>query len=98
MGPPAKPPCLRTQESYRYFGNGESFVMKIHPEFKVFRWTHENNLFVLANPDHLAFGGERLCTPLDVAFCRDLDECVFGRWGRVRVVFRRVFRAGHVWT
>jgi hypothetical protein len=50
--------CFWRQESYRYFGNGESFVMKIHPEFKVFRWTHENNLFVLANPDHLAFGGQ----------------------------------------
>lgn len=46
------------QEGYKYFGNGESFVMRIHPDFKVYRWTHENNLFTLAHPDHLAFGGQ----------------------------------------
>ena len=45
------------QESYRYYGSGESFVMRIHPEFHVYRWTHDNSFFTLANPDHLAFGG-----------------------------------------
>ncbi len=46
-----------TQESSRYYGTGESFVMQIHPRFHVFRSTHANNLFVLPHTDFIAFGG-----------------------------------------
>ena len=45
------------QESSRYYGTGESFVMQIHPRFQVFRSTHSNNLFFLPHSDFIAFGG-----------------------------------------
>lgn len=40
-----------------YFGTGESFLAKIHPEFQTFQWTGKNSQFVLAKEDMLAFGG-----------------------------------------
>ena len=43
--------------SSSFFGSGESFVASIRPSFRVFRWTRSNNLFLLARPDCLAFGG-----------------------------------------
>ena len=40
-----------------YFGTGESFLAKLHPEFATFPWTGKNSQFVLAKEDMLAFGG-----------------------------------------
>lgn len=40
-----------------YYGSGESFVFKFHPEFSVYRWTGLNDYFVLSNTSHLAMGG-----------------------------------------
>ncbi|KAJ1626276.1 TLD-domain-containing protein [Pavlovales sp. CCMP2436] len=40
-----------------YFGTGECFLVKIHPEFDVFRWSRRNDHFALAGADHIAMGG-----------------------------------------
>ena len=45
------------QQQRGFFGSGESFVASIRPDFAVYRWTRQNNLFLLARPDCLAFGG-----------------------------------------
>mmetsp|Transcript_49482 Transcript_49482/g.119183 ORF Transcript_49482/g.119183 Transcript_49482/m.119183 type:complete len:205 (-) Transcript_49482:294-908(-) len=51
-----------------YYGNGESFLFKVHPEFKVYPWTRANDHFVLAAHDCLAFGSEDAGIYLDAAF------------------------------
>ena len=45
------------RDGKRYFGNGESFLFKVHPSFRRYNWTRKNDHFVLAAPDCLAFGG-----------------------------------------
>jgi hypothetical protein len=45
------------RDGKRYFGNGETFLFKMHPTFRRYNWTRRNDHFVLAAPDCLAFGG-----------------------------------------
>ena len=40
-----------------YFGNGETFLFKVHPHFARYDWTKANSHFVLAAHDCIAFGG-----------------------------------------
>ncbi|GAM17664.1 hypothetical protein SAMD00019534_008390 [Acytostelium subglobosum LB1] len=40
-----------------YYGNGETFLFKIAPEFQVFKWTKENDLFLYTSLEYLAIGG-----------------------------------------
>lgn len=40
-----------------YFGNGESFVMQVHPTFKVFPSSQANRMFAIGASNFLAFGG-----------------------------------------
>ena len=42
-----------------YFGTGETFLFKIHPSFKIFRWTRNNSHFVHSAADCIAFGSGR---------------------------------------
>ena len=51
-----------------YYGNGESFLFTVHPQFKVYPWTRANDHFVLAAHDCLAFGSEDAGIYLDSAF------------------------------
>ena len=41
----------------RYFGNGETFLFRLQPNFEKYGWTRKNNHFVLASHECLAFGG-----------------------------------------
>ena len=41
----------------RYFGNGETFMYKVHPSFARYDWTRANAHFVLGSQDCVAFGG-----------------------------------------
>lgn len=43
--------------SRRYFGTGETFLFKVHPDFATFRWTRVNSLFLFGAPECIAFGG-----------------------------------------
>lgn len=45
------------RKSEYYYGTGETFVMKLHPEFKPYTWTSKNSYFVLAKNDFIAIGG-----------------------------------------
>jgi hypothetical protein len=40
-----------------YYGNGESFMFSLVPTPAVYKWTGENELFVLSNCRNIAFGG-----------------------------------------
>jgi len=40
-----------------HYGSGETFLFKIRPEFKVFRWTKLNDYFMLSARDFIAVGG-----------------------------------------
>jgi len=41
-----------------YYGLGDSFVFKLHPDFKAFHWTEKNDFFVENHPnDHISIGG-----------------------------------------
>jgi hypothetical protein len=40
-----------------YYGNGESFVFSVAPNPEVYRWTKENNFFLISNSQSLAMGG-----------------------------------------
>ena len=45
------------ENSAQYYGSGESFVFKLTPSPKVYRWTKENHMFFLSDRTHLAIGG-----------------------------------------
>lgn len=52
--------CAAARLGFRsdgYFGTGESFLVRVHPHFEVYRWTRKNSLFALAGSDHIAMGG-----------------------------------------
>lgn len=40
-----------------YFGSGESWLFKMDPEPKVFKWTGKNDYFALCEADYISFGG-----------------------------------------
>lgn len=65
-----------------YYGNGESFVFSLVPSPAVYKWTGENELFVISNCRNIAFGGggsgmhERLVLTLCLLFTHTLaDSC-----------------------
>jgi hypothetical protein len=48
--------CWRLQEGW--WGTGESFVFKLYPEFKTYKWRPDfTSLFVLSRPASLSIGG-----------------------------------------
>jgi len=40
-----------------HYGSGESFLFKVRPEFKIFKWANKNNYFMLNDKDFIALGG-----------------------------------------
>ncbi|KAK3590702.1 hypothetical protein CHS0354_008040 [Potamilus streckersoni] len=42
-----------------FYGTGESFLYTFYPEFRVFRWSGENNFFIKGNQESLAIGAGR---------------------------------------
>ena len=44
-------------KSTSHFGNGETFVFKLEPEVKIFRWFEDNDYFAYAKADFIAIGG-----------------------------------------
>jgi hypothetical protein len=68
------------EESPRYSGSGESFVMKVHPEFKAYHWSHRNNFFYVANAEFIAFGGVFVTVCLRCALLHICSVFVFSRW------------------
>jgi hypothetical protein len=40
-----------------YYGNGESFVFSVAPHPEVYRWTKENNYFIISNSQSFGMGG-----------------------------------------
>ena len=44
------------QSDHQFYGTGESFLYTFCPNFKVFKWTGENNFFTRGLVDSLAFG------------------------------------------
>lgn len=46
----------KLQPRSEFVGTGESFVFKCCPHFEVFRWTHQNECFALAEEACIAFG------------------------------------------
>uniref|UniRef100_A0A7S3F1D0 Oxidation resistance protein 1 n=1 Tax=Haptolina ericina TaxID=156174 RepID=A0A7S3F1D0_9EUKA len=52
-----------------YFGNGETFLFRMHPSFEVYGWSRNNTYFVLGSNDCVAFGGgEQFALYLDSSF------------------------------
>jgi len=45
------------RQSQYYFGTGESFLFRLHPNFTVYKWSRKNSYFMLANEKSVAFGG-----------------------------------------
>lgn len=54
-----------------YFGNGETFLFRMHPSFEVYGWSRNNTHFVLGSNDCVAFGGgeQVLLSPLETFMC-----------------------------
>jgi hypothetical protein len=44
------------ESKHKFYGTGESFLYTFYPEFKVFKWSKENNFFIRAQADGIAFG------------------------------------------
>ncbi|XP_052701606.1 oxidation resistance protein 1-like isoform X5 [Crassostrea angulata] len=42
--------------SDHFYGTGESFLFTFYPEFKVFKWTGDNNFFIKGNQESLSIG------------------------------------------
>ncbi|KAF2068870.1 hypothetical protein CYY_009807 [Polysphondylium violaceum] len=40
-----------------FYGNGETFLFKLYPEFAVYKWTKENDLFIYSSHDYISIGG-----------------------------------------
>ncbi|EWM28431.1 oxidation resistance protein 1 [Nannochloropsis gaditana] len=80
------------QNATGYYGTGESFVFKFHPQFTLYKWTGKNDYFILSNAQHLAMGGGG-----GFAFQLDdeLDTGVSGpsdTYGNTRLSSRHVFK------
>ncbi|KAL3847555.1 hypothetical protein ACJMK2_018460 [Sinanodonta woodiana] len=50
--------CSLKMSDY-FYGTGESFLYTFYPEFRVFRWSGENNFFIKGNQESLAIGAGR---------------------------------------
>ncbi|KAK3087028.1 hypothetical protein FSP39_000610 [Pinctada imbricata] len=44
------------KQSDHFYGTGESFLFTFWPEFKVFRWTGDNSLFIKGSSESIAIG------------------------------------------
>jgi len=40
-----------------HYGSGETFLFKVRPDFKVYKWAKTNDYFMLSGPDFIAVGG-----------------------------------------
>ncbi|EFA78561.1 WD-40 repeat-containing protein [Heterostelium album PN500] len=40
-----------------FYGSGETFLFKLEPEFQVFKWTKENDLFIYSSLEYISIGG-----------------------------------------
>ena len=45
------------QNNNNYYGNGESFVFSLMPKVDKYKWTGENDFFIISNSHQLAMGG-----------------------------------------
>jgi len=57
-----------------FFGTGECFVFSLKPHFACYKWTHANDLFMVARRDFIGMGGG---TAAHYAFYLD-SELYFG--------------------
>jgi hypothetical protein len=58
-----------------YYGTGETFVVKLHPEYKVYYATGSNTEYICCETDYLGFGGGgKFALHLDTNFERGSSE------------------------
>jgi hypothetical protein len=50
----ASEPWVKTKQVH--YGSGESFLFKIKPVCKIFRWSKMNDYFMYSKPDFISFG------------------------------------------
>ena len=82
----------KLQPRSEFVGTGESFIFKCCPHFEVFRWTHQNECFALAEEACIAFGsggGFGLWMDADLEFGVSQRCATFGKWNRVAILFAR---------
>ena len=66
---------IRGTDARGYYGGGETFLMQVHPDFAVHRWTARNSQFVVSAEEYLGFGGGgAFGLWLDGALCRGTSE------------------------
>lgn len=59
----------------RYYGTGETFLVKFHPTFEVYKWSGMNSQFIIGTQDMLAFGGGgKFALWLDSSFEKGTSE------------------------
>eukprot|EP01101_Sappina_pedata_P003552 TRINITY_DN1428_c0_g2_i2.p1 TRINITY_DN1428_c0_g2~~TRINITY_DN1428_c0_g2_i2.p1 ORF type:complete len:291 (+),score=104.77 TRINITY_DN1428_c0_g2_i2:1123-1995(+) len=58
-----------------HYGNGESFLFSLVPEFRTYRWSHNNDYFQYATKDHISIGsGGGYGLWLDAEFNRGVSQ------------------------
>ncbi len=73
---------LRPSARESFYGTGETFLFRLRPEFRVWKWTTQNDYFVSCGIDNLLVGsGEGrfgLALDADLNVCRTQSCATFG--------------------